>query len=526
MKVGLDKTIVDSLDPKMALKRIEKDIESDFIYAPHINDIYKYAGDNLWEELKGQLCAGKFNPSLPIYIDVPKKSGLTRPGAILLPLDRVLYQILIDYIAPKVESNLDRSKVFSRILLKSDEEGRMFEDIGESYTKFIENVVFNCSLYEYVVKTDVNSYFENIYHHPLIDSLKSSGISPKIVNILEKLLSAWQETSSYGIIQRCFPSDLLGTFYLSPIDHQLKINDIYSLRFVDDFYLFFDDKKEAHIALANLCKILRKDGLFLNEEKTSIKRSNLLIREETEIDHMMNQIDNNLKNTTIRETPYGFQIPLYGKFKLPEEEDFDIEIVEKLYSKRKSAKFQYDKIITFCLPLLARFKSKIAISDSIRDIINEPHLTRTYCGYLASLINDYKEISKKIISIALCGELLYEWQYMWIYATLLYRETVSEDIIDFALKQLQIKNTSEALRAICALLIGRFGTASHKNILRKEYQNDDSEYVRAAILYSASFFPSGQRNSCFRAWGHHSPINTLVISAIKNKRKVLLSKKR
>ena len=115
---GLDSQIVDSLNHTLALGRIETDINRDLIYAPHINIIYQFAKDDLWKELRRQLKSGQFGASLPIYMNIPKPSGLTRPGAVQLPLDRLLYQILIDNIAPQIEHNLNRSLVFSNSVLR------------------------------------------------------------------------------------------------------------------------------------------------------------------------------------------------------------------------------------------------------------------------------------------------------------------------------------------------------------------------------------------------------------------------
>lgn len=518
--VGLDTAIIDSLNPNLALGRIETDSKRDLIFAPHINIIYQFAQDELWKELKRQLGNGLFRPSLPIYMNIPKPSGLTRPGAIQLPLDRLIYQILIDYIAPKVESNLDRSVVFSNLLLKTDENFKMFEDSRDSYRKFMTVIEKNCGKFEYAIKTDVASYFESIHQHPLINSLRSIGIYPEVVNILESLLSLWRETKSYGIIQQCFPSDLLGNFHLFAIDYQLRLMGISSVRYVDDIYLFLHNKNDAFKALANLSDLLWRDGLFLNESKTYIKPTNELIQEETEPEKMMNEIREDFINKSIIFCPYGFEIPWNDEIEideLPNDNDFDANIIEELYKKRNEAKWQSEKIVKFCLPLLARFRSEIAIDESIENIMKDPHLARLYCGYLATFVIDNDKIASKLFSILIKEKPIYEWQYMWIYATLLYHKEVPPEVVNIALKQFLQRELSDALRAICSILIGHSGEAAQKRILRSQYQAESSEYVRAAILYSASFFPSDERRACYRAWGPHSSLNTFIVNALKNR---------
>lgn len=524
---GLDQAIVDSLNPSLALGRIETDNNRDLIYAPHINIVYQFAKDELWNELKRQLKSGVFGPSLPIYMNIPKSSGLTRPSSIQLPLDRLIYQILIDYIAPTIESNLNRSVVFSNRLLNPDKNFEMFEDSGDSYGKFTKALEENCSKFDYAIKTDVASYFESIHHHPLITSLRSIGCSPEVVNLLESLISLWREIKSYGILQQNFASDVLGNFYLFDIDYQLQIMGISSVRYVDDIYIFLHNKNEALKTLGYLSDIMRRNGLFLNEAKTYIKTTNELIQEETEADKMINEIRSEIKEKSIILPPYGFgiswhfNIPWYeeNEEELPEEKEYDKDMIEELYSKRYEAKWQSERIIKFCLPLLARFKSEIAIDESIENIIKEPHLARLYCGYLVTFIKNNPTIAKKLFSFLINENPIYEWQYMWIYATLLYQKKMPSDVLDIIMKQFLKRETTDALRAICSILMGYKGDAAQKRILRSQYQYESSEYVKAAILYSASFFPTDERRACYKAWGSHSTLNTLIVSALINARK-------
>lgn len=524
--VGLDQAIVDSLGHSLALGRIETDNNRDLIYAPHINIVYQFAKDELWNELKRQLKSGLFGPSLPIYMNIPKSSGLTRPGSIQLPLDRLVYQILIDYIAPKIESNLNRSVVFSNRLLNPDKNFEMFEDSRDSYGKFMKVIEENCSKFEYAIKTDVASYFESIHHHPLISSLRSIGCPTEVVNLLETLISLWRETKSYGILQQNFASDLLGNFYLFDIDYQLQIMGVSSVRYVDDIYLFLHNKNEALKTLEYLSDILRRDGLFLNEAKTFIKKTNELIQEETEAEKMINEIQSEIKNKSIILAPYGFEIPWYEEIEkeLPEEKEYDKDTIEKLYSIRNEAKWQSERITKFCLPLLARFKSEIAIDESIENIIKEPHLARLYCGYLVTFIKNNHTIAEKLFSFLINKKPIYEWQYMWIYATLLYQKEMPSDVLDIIMKQFLQRETSDALRATGSILIGYKGDAVQKRILRSQYEHESSEYVKAAILYSASFFPTDERRACFKAWGAHSTLNTLIVSALQNAQKAITKK--
>ncbi len=83
---GLDPALVDTIDYGLSLGRMKTDVLNDFLLAPHYSIVYTYAADELIERVKTLLMSGKYTPELPIKVDIPKRSGLSRPGAILLPM--------------------------------------------------------------------------------------------------------------------------------------------------------------------------------------------------------------------------------------------------------------------------------------------------------------------------------------------------------------------------------------------------------------------------------------------------------
>ena len=74
---------------------------------------------------------------------------------------------------------------------------------------------------------------------------------------------------------------------------------------------------------------------------------------------------------------------------------------------------------------------------------------------------------------------------------------------------------SEAVRAIGALLVAKYGNAGQRRLLKNYYQDEPSPYVKASILYSARYFPKGEREACYTAWGGHDEVNSLIVVAAK-----------
>ena len=282
--------------------------------------------------------------------------------------------------------------------------------------------------------------------------------------------------------------------------------------------------------LIEICSKLRKQGLFLNENKTQIKKCSDLHFEETEIDRLLSEINNYIEelyedNPDIEEAHYGFQIDFY------EEEDNDGEVevelsvptqidiakiflIEELYDKRKEAIWKRDEIIKICMPLFSKIRSDYPLDDMEEEIIANPHLTKYYASYLATIIKENSDAEVLVDKLILSDMLVYDYQLLWFLSVLLYKNNQKSEIIDFAVKAITNKSIHESIRAICAILISKYGSGSQRRILRDEYDTEPSIYVKSAIVYGTRYLKSDERNACKNAWGGHSKLNHLVIKAI------------
>ena len=129
---GVDSAVLKSIDWNLASARVLFDMRSDFIYAPHISSVFRHSVDALIDAVESDLKNGRFAPGRPITIEVPKSSRMqvlprgsrgpsfSRPGSILFPKDRLLYEMLADYAAPLIEDNTDRDRSFSHQLAKAN----------------------------------------------------------------------------------------------------------------------------------------------------------------------------------------------------------------------------------------------------------------------------------------------------------------------------------------------------------------------------------------------------------------------
>lgn len=519
---GLAKDSLELVHPELTLGRVRNDVRSDFILAPHYSAVFAHAPDELWEHVAKELESGQLQPALPIVVDVPKPSRLTRPGAILTPIDRVVYQALLDVIAPVAEDQLDRTRVFSYVLLKDDPGCEMFADPHAGRTRMkdaLRKLAADAS-WGAAIKTDVANYYETLYQHNLINLLQASGCDTGAVNLLERLLLAWAQKASHGIIQGVFPSDFLGNFYLSSLDANLAIKGLPSVRYVDDLILFTQDLDAAHRALVDLCSYLRNEGIYLNESKTETLSPDQLVEEETELDKRFEEARKEIIDNPWKTAPslYGFQSTWETVMEggVSPEEEVKLLATEALYGGRKEAAAgRQEQIDRFCLPIFSAAQSTEAVEDALEGILTRPHMSHVYCSYLASLMSEVPEIAAQFEETVAFRELPYDWQAMLCVGALLSAESVSAETVDESMRILVDHRRHPALRALCAGFAGKFGSAQQRRILRLRYSDEPSEYVRSAILFASRYFPTGERNTCIASWGSHSFTNSLIGKAVK-----------
>lgn len=264
---GMDGPIVTKIDWNLALQRISHDMRTDFIYAPHLGFIYSKAGGELITQVKTDLKSGHYSPGVPLTIEVPKSfrirvavpskrlgPSFSRPGSILLPHDRLLYQAFADQAAPIVAAKTDSTRSFSH-QLADPSSASMFLPTRTCWSALQKALAKHAKSDEnrYILKIDVANFFGSLNLHTLINVLNDSGYPHSLSARLEAILTSYTgERNSRGILQGIYPSDLFGNYYLAPIDRLLDEYGAPSARYVDDIYVFVESVEAADQLLRQL----------------------------------------------------------------------------------------------------------------------------------------------------------------------------------------------------------------------------------------------------------------------------------
>src|SRR6266852_1053344 len=406
-RFGIDQTILNTMEWDLAIRRVLVDVRSDFIYAPHLSNVFRHASTELIGEVKSELSSGRFAPAPPITIEVPKSSRMhvvprgsrgptfSRPGGILLPKDRLLYQALADQAAPLVEKNTDRQRSYSHLFLRKSDE--MFESSRTSWSRMQTrlNKVAG-SKKGYVIKADVANCFASVNQHTLINHLESIGYPSSLRNALDTVLVLnTGDRSSRGLLQGIFPSDLLGNFYLNPIDQALKDLGVRSVRYVDDIYIFVSSISHAEDMARKLTKSLRDYDLILNESKSKLVNSKSLVIEEPDLEKLFSDATDELKGENI-DSDYGFQSEWDDSDEGDKQaSDLELGATIVLFNSIEEFPAHVEKIERFCLPLFAAAGSNYAVDHVLAAFVRRPAMSQIYCSYLSNFL-DAKEVRKSM----------------------------------------------------------------------------------------------------------------------------------
>jgi hypothetical protein len=440
--------------------------------------------------------------------------SFSRPGSILFPKDRLLYQVLADQAAPVIEKIVDRSRSFSH-WLKGEDAEEMFIPTRACWNEMQRALATHAKndRWKYVVKLDVSNCFASVNLHTLVNFLAASGYSDPLVTTLENLLIHYTGTrSSRGLIQGIFPSDLFGNFYLAPIDQYLADAHIPSVRYVDDIYLFVTDLDDAERATRRVVSALRTYDLALNEAKSYVLPKNLLITEEPDLEELfrdaIEEVRQKLSEDAMVED-YGFQREFDEDSAEEEKEDteyIELKATEALFSEIGRFKGNEEKIERFCLPLFAKARSKHAVAHVLPLLSQYPAMSQLYCAYLVKFVDD-TEITKAIEATLLADHRMFDWQRMWMVATLIPAKAGSDELVKACLDVTRSSQYHEALRAICAIYVAKFGSFQRRQALFSEYGSLGYPYIQTAVLYGARFAPAIEKRNAIASWGPHSELH-------------------
>lgn len=530
---GIDKVALDKLDFELAIKRISSDIRSDFILAPHLSCVYADCKDELIQDVKKLAQSGHFSPSLPITIDVPKKHRIkavgvkrqppnfVRPGGILYPRDRLLLQAIADVAQPLIESKLNRNICFSHQPAPKDSSHRMFLSSRHCWSQMqtqLGTLISGGS--KVVLRADIASCFQSINQHTLINTLQGLGFPNEYSKPLESMLTQMSTgRSSRGILQGIYPSDLLGNFYLYPIDRHLSDTGIPSIRYVDDIYAFFESHEQADKSIIRLYPELRRLDIALNEAKTCITTPLGLLTSDPDLDAMFDAAIAEVQATYTTGEPeeiltdYGFQVIWSDEEATVDENQIELMATQLLFDQIPKYVENIEEIERFCLPLFAAFGSDYAIDYVLSKLDNSPSMSQIYFSYLSKFL-DSEQIKKEVCITFVQRKLTFDWEYLWAIGTIVQMPEV-EDAVVASLLKICSENIDDSVKAMALIAAAKHGDVDRQKTVADAIGKTHSLYLRGAILFSARYMHNAVKKTVIDLLENTDPILSMITKSVK-----------
>jgi hypothetical protein len=210
---------------------------------------------------------------------------------------------------------------------------------------------------------------------------------------------------------------------------------------------------------------------------------------------------------------YGFQSE-WDEESTNNKEDLELKATTMLLDSLPEYPGQEENIERFCLPLFSKAGSDYALAHVLDAFKKRPAMTQIYASYVAKFLK--MEAVRETLWALLNDDSLTDWQRMWILAALSQSRYHQDGEVQVALSLLQDANRHDALRAVAAIFVGRFGDHARRKTLIATYPAV-SPYIQAAIYYSSRLWPAAERNTARASWGNHGSLNSLITLAVAKK---------
>ena len=141
---------------------------------------------------------------------------------------------------------------------------------SDSFKKYKGAISVYQSKYRYRLSFDIAAYFNSIYHHDLVNWFSRLGAEEHHYESLGQFLREINTGRSIDCLpQGLYPTKMIGSDFLRFVEqfHGLKSKAI--VRFMDDFVLFSNSRRDLHHDFIVIQKLLGDKGLSLNPNKTS-----------------------------------------------------------------------------------------------------------------------------------------------------------------------------------------------------------------------------------------------------------------
>ncbi len=235
---------------------------------PYVQEFEKDLTKNLLQlQAELQLKAYRPKPLETFIIRDPKTRKISKSHF----RDRVIHHALCSIIEP----------IFDRMFIYDSYANRLNKGTLkaiERFDYFKRKISKNNASIAYILKADIKHYFETV-NHKILRGIICKRIKDKNILWLVRVIleNHKTETSGRGMPLGNLTSQFFANVYLNNLDQYVKnrLKARYYIRYVDDFVILSDSKKELEFYKKKLDEFLEKElDIALHPEKTKILELN------------------------------------------------------------------------------------------------------------------------------------------------------------------------------------------------------------------------------------------------------------
>lgn len=275
--------------------------------------------------------------------------------------------------------------------------------INESYKSFVTKMEKLKDKYKYFIKFDISAYFNSIYHHDMVNWFSSQNTTLADTELFGQFMREINTGFSIDFLPHgLYASKMLGSHFLSFMDHSELVKCEHMIRFMDDFILFSDSKDTLIKDFQVIQKGIGQKSLNLNTDKTTLF-ADVNISVADEID--------DIKLKVMDKIYYGFGSGIdYEEYSeiVRELSKEEIDYLIDLLNEGNSSDYEAALIID-CI-----YEHTTDFYNYIPDFIYKfPHLSKKIY-HKCDDIENYEDLTNSLIKLVESAHSLNEYQLFWI----------------------------------------------------------------------------------------------------------------
>jgi excisionase family DNA binding protein len=407
-------------------------------------------------------------PRAAVDVNVDKGAIFTRRMTILDIEDRVAYQAAVASFADRIDARTSPS-VFSARL--ANDRRYFTKHSSKQWTKWRASTLRELVPdHEWLVETDLTSYFDTIRHRQLIADIEALNVDSETVAAIREMLRKWAHTDGLGLPQGPDASRVLGNLFLLPIDDAMVNPEWHYSRFMDDVRIVTGSKASAIRAMRQFQQECQIRGLIVSAAKTKLRHGEEARRSLegsshlAGIDYLLNA---NVSKLARRE--------LRSVLKEALKADMDINSREAKFSLYRLGKIRDGGVLD---EVLARLEDLAPIASVVASylppFIAEPKVVAGLTDFLCDPARSY---STHLAT--------------WLFAAMLeHPGPLPASWINEASARMKNRNEPVYLRSVASVVTGRGGREIHIAWMKREIRQEHNPSMLRSL--AVGLFWAGQ----------------------------------